>query len=252
MAAPAEGAGDRGRVELGDAGADDGEHPAPHLDQRDEAAGVRQVDDLVDEVGHAVHVLRPRNRAHEDLEPARVVRLDVFEQRVEERALARAERRVQVLRDHLLPCSVAHAPAERVDVPLGDRGVRERARVLVDPEGEDGASSGVGSISRSARIPTIVVVRAPSSESTRLSSAIQPGRSRSVVVEGDDLDVLPACDLLELPEPVGVDGLDDHEPGDRVVVERAGVGDAELLRVQPVELAHVAVDGAGQRRDRAR
>ena len=73
-----------------------------------------------------------------------------------------------------------------------------------------------------------------------------------VVIEGDDLDPGTPGHVGELAEPVGVHGLDHDEPGDRVGIDPPGVGHVELVRVQPVEVADVPVQRAGERDDRAR
>jgi hypothetical protein len=77
-------------------------------------------------------------------------------------------------------------------------------------------------------------------------------RLARVMVEDDLLDVLVQSDLLELAQTGRVDGLNDDQAVDRVRLEPRGLDHVELVGVQPVELAHVAVERAGQRRDRRR
>ncbi len=125
MPPAAERRGDRGGVELCDARAHDAEHTLVHLDEADERAAVGQVDDLVGEVGDALHVLGPAERGHEHLVSPRLVRLEAGDERVEERTLALGQRCVQELRDHLLACPVAHAPGERLGVADRRPGIAE-------------------------------------------------------------------------------------------------------------------------------
>ena len=88
------------------------------------------------EVGDALDVLRPPEPGHEHLVAARLVRLEARDERVEQRALALGERRVQVLRHHLLARAVPHAPGEGLRVADRRPCVAKGARVLVDAEGE--------------------------------------------------------------------------------------------------------------------
>ena len=141
--------------------------------------------------------------------------------------------------------------AERVGVALGDRRIGERARVLVDPEREDG---------RLERRRLDLALGEDPDERGRERAVVgedevllgQPRRAaRAVVVEDDELDPGPQRDLLELAQALGVHGLDDDQALDRVVVDRPRVRDRELVRMEAEELAHVAVQRAGQRRDRA-
>jgi hypothetical protein len=73
-----------------------------------------------------------------------------------------------------------------------------------------------------------------------------------VVVEHDLLDLRIERDRLELAEPAGVDGLDDDQAPDRVDLEAAGLYDRQLVGVQAVKLADVAVERAGEADDRVR
>jgi hypothetical protein len=73
---PAERARDRRGVELRHARAADAEHAPLHLDEADERLGVREVDDLVSEVGDPVDVRRPGHGRDEHLEPADRVALE--------------------------------------------------------------------------------------------------------------------------------------------------------------------------------
>ncbi len=252
VTAAAERAGERRGVELGHAGARDAEDPLPHLHERDEAARIGEVDELVDEVRDPVDVLGPGDRGDEHLEAAGVVRLDPGDERLEERALLRPQGRVQVLGDHVLARAVAQAPAERVGVALGHRRIRERARVLVDAEREHG---------RLERGRLDLALGEDPDERGRERAVLredevllaQPvGPLGLVVIEDDHLDAGPQRDLLELTQALGVDGLDDDQALDRLVVDRSRVGDLELVGMQPEELADVAVHRPGQRGDRAR
>ena len=110
-----------------------------HLDEADEAARVGEVDELVGEVRdrrRRTRARRPRRRAPRSRRP----RASRARRAARRRARARcvAERRVEVLRDHVLPRAVAQAPGERVGVALASppdrsaspcpRGCRARTR----------------------------------------------------------------------------------------------------------------------------
>ena len=252
MPAAAERPRDGGGVELRNARAADAEDPPVHLDEADERLGIREVDDLVREVRDSVDVRRPGDRRDEDLQPADGVALERCDERVEERALLLGERRAQVLRDHVLARPVAQAPGQRLGVPERDPGIAERARVLVDPEGEDGRLErrhlqlALGEDPDHRRRQRAVV-----GEHEVLG--LDPlRRLAGMVVEDDHLDPGIAGDPLELAEALRLHRLDDDQPADRVEVEPPGLRDLELVRVQAVELAHVTVERAGERDDRAR
>ena len=119
------------------------------------------------------------------------------------------------------------------------------------PSANTVASSGVGSISRSARIPTSVVVERAVLGEDEVLLAQPLGPLGLVVVEDDHLDAGLERDLLELAQALGVDGLDDDQALDRLVVDGPRVGDLELVGVQAEELADVAVHRSGQRGDGA-
>ena len=67
-----------------------------------------------------------------------------------------------------------------------------------------------------------------------------------VVIEGDHLDAVPLGELAQVAEAVGVDGVDQDEAADGVVVHVGRVDDRDQVGVQRLELAHVAVDRAAQ------
>ena len=136
MATATERSRDGGRVERLRTTPNDDEHALVHLDEQHERTGVREVDDLVREVRHAVDVLGPLQRSDEDLLAVRDDRLQALHQGLEQLPLTRSERRVQVLVHELLARAVADTPRQGVDVALRRRRVRERARVLVDAESE--------------------------------------------------------------------------------------------------------------------
>ena len=71
-----------------------------------------------------------------------------------------------------------------------------------------------------------------------------------MVVEDDLLDLRIERDRLELAEPGRVSRLDDDQAADRAEVEPGRLYEAELVRVQAVELAHVPVERTGQAADR--
>ena len=114
------------------------------------------------------------------------------------------------------------------------------------PSAKAVASSGVGRSSRSATIPTSVVVSAPSVDRTAASSDTQSGRpSSAVVVEERLFDLRIERNRLELTEARGARDLDDDQPPDGVELETSDLGDrVELLGVQPIEVADVPVQRA--------
>ncbi len=246
----AERGGDDSGVELGRAAAHDGEDPPVHLDEDDEGTAVGEVDDLVCEIRDAVDVIRPGHRRDEHLDPAGRVCLCCVDQRVQQGALVVAERGVQERGDQLLPRAVAQAPGERVRVALCRRRIRQRAGVLVDSEGEGG-----GFDRRHRQLP----LGQHADQRRRQRAFLGDDRSRGirplrelagVVVEDDLLNARIERDLLELTEARGADRLDDDQAPDRGAVEAGGLDDLELVGVQAVEVADVAVEGTGQRNDR--
>ena len=93
------------------------------------------------------------------------------------------------------------------------RGCRERRRV---------ASSGVGCSSRSARMPTSVVVSAPSVERTAASGHTQSGQVvLTVVVEEHLLDAGSSATRSSSPSRDACARLDDDQPADGVELEAA-------------------------------
>jgi len=137
MAAAAEHGRERRGVELRDPAARHREDPAVHLDEQGEAGRVGHVDELVGQVRDPLDVLRRSRGRDEHLDARHLVRLDRVEQGREQLALGLPQRRVQEAREHLLLRAVAQAPAERLGIALRRGRVRERPRVLVDPERED-------------------------------------------------------------------------------------------------------------------
>ena len=65
-----------------------------------------------------------------------------------------------------------------------------------------------------------------------------------MMVEDDHLDLGVAGDALELAEPLRLHRLDHDQAADGFEVDPAGLDDLELVGVQAVELAHVAVERA--------
>ena len=138
MTPTAERGGDRGRVDPLRSASHDGEHALVHLDEDDERPGIREIDDLVREVRHPVDVLRPSDGGEQHVVAVRLDRLERVEQVLQETALRRRERRMQVVVHEILARAVPEAPRQRVDVALRRSRVGERASVLVDPERERG------------------------------------------------------------------------------------------------------------------
>ncbi len=178
--------------------------------------------------------------------------LERFHEVVQERPFVRAERTVQVFRDEVLTGAVAEAPGERVDVPLGRRGMGERARVLVDAEREDGRLE-------HRRFELALCQDADERGRQRAVGRenggvrLDPvGKLDAVVVEENLLDCRVQGDLLELAEARCVHRLDDDETPDRVDLQPTALHDrAELVGVQAVEVADVPVQRT-DRDDRAR
>jgi hypothetical protein len=70
-----------------------------------------------------------------------------------------------------------------------------------------------------------------------------------MMVEEDDLDLGPPRGGLELAEALRVRGLDDDQALDLGRVDSPRLGHVQLLRVQAIEVAHVAVERPGERDD---
>ena len=253
MPAASEDGGHRGRVDRVGPAADDGEDALVHLHEQDERLRVREVDDLVREVGDALDVLGPAHRGDEDLLAGGVHRLERVHEPVQQVPLAGGQRRVQVRGDEILARAVAEAPGEGVGVSLRRRRVGQRPRVLVDPERED---------CRLQRRRGELPLGEDPDEGRRQRPVgrehggvgVHPVRKLdlSVVVEEHLLDARVERDRLELAEPRRARGLDDDQSPDRVELEAVGLDDGvELVRVQAVEVAHVAVERS-DRDDRAR
>ncbi len=252
VSAAAEQLRDRSGVDLGGPAAGNTEDPAVHLDEQDERLAVGHVDDFVGQVRDAVHVARPGDRGDEHLDACELSRFDRLEDRSEQLPLVLGERRVQELREQLLAGAVTKAPREGLRVALGRARVRERARVLVDAERE------CGRLERRHR--DLALGEDPDQrgrEGAVLGDHDVLGRGpfrqiARVVVEDDLLDVRVERDLLELPQAGRVHRLDDDQAPDRVELESGGLREPQLVRVQPVELAHVPVERARQAGDRVR
>ena len=203
VAAAAEGRGERGGVELRHAGAHDAEDALVHLDEADEAA--RRPSGRRPCARGSRRRRRTRGQAtavtSTSKPPASCVS-SRGDERVEQRALALAERRVEVLRDHVLPRAVAQAPGERLGVAKRDARVAERAGVLVDPEREHGR------LERRQLDLALGEDRRPASSSGRRPpsgrrSPRAPSRAppRAWWSKSDDLDARVARDVLELAQP---------------------------------------------------
>jgi hypothetical protein len=92
----------------------------------------------------------------------------------------------------------------------------------------------------------------PSASAVASSGVAASSRSASVVVEDHGLHGRVTRHGLELPEAGRVHRLDDDQARDRVELEPAGLGKAELVGVQADEIADVLVQRAVQRRHGAR
>ena len=112
------------------------------------------------------------------------------------------------------------------------------------PSASTVASVAVGSIPRSARMPAMVLLRAPSPEQTYALVRDPRGRLRAVVVEQHGLHPGALDQLGHVAQAAQLRGLDHDHPGDRGQVAAGGVGQGQLLLVQRGELAHVAVESA--------
>ena len=231
MPAPAERSRNSRGVEFGHARADDTEDSAVHLHETDKRAGVRQVDDLVRQVRHAVDVVGPANRRDEYFEARDIVLLNGRQERIEERPLPLSERCVEVVGDHVLAGAVAKAPRERLSVPERDAGIAERAGVLVDPEREN---------SRLQRRHLDLTLGQDRHHRRRegpvfgTDDVVRPHPVELVfnmVVEQDDFDLRIARDALEVSKPSGMRRLHDDEPLDGAQVDTALLRDLQLLRV---------------------
>ena len=119
------------------------------------------------------------------------------------------------------------------------------------PSAKAVASSGVTAISRSARMPTSVVVSAPSSERTVCSDAHSGGSPAWWSKTTFSTSGSSATDSSS-PRRAGVRRLDDDQAADRADLEPRGLCELELVGVQAVELADVAVQRARQAGDRLR
>jgi len=70
-----------------------------------------------------------------------------------------------------------------------------------------------------------------------------------MVVEEDDLDPGTSRSGLELAEALGMRRLDDDQALDLCRVDPTRLGHVQLLRVQAVKVAYVAVERSGERDD---
>ena len=253
MPAPAEHGRDGRGVDPRRPAARHGEDALVHLHEQHQRPRVGEVDDLVREVRDALDVVEPVHGGDQHLLPCRIHGLERVQELVQEIALGGAERRVQVLGDEILARAVAQAPRERVRVPLRRRRVRQRARVLVDAERERG---------RLERCRRELSLGEDPDEGRRQRAVgrddrrvlVHPvGKLRVlVVVEEDLLHAGVERHGLELAEARRGRGLDHDQAADRVELEAARLDDVlELVRVQAIEVANVAVQRA-DRHDRAR
>jgi hypothetical protein len=161
----------------------------------------------------------------------------------EQVALLGLERAAQVPAEERLIGAEPHARGERLDVPEGRRGVRERAGVLVNAERERGRVH-----RRDLDAPVEQHLQHAGHDAAVGGHERVAGRglAGAVVVERDHLDVFPAAQRGEATEPLGARHLDQHEPPDRAMVHGPGLDARDLVRVQVVELAHIAVDAPVQ------
>ena len=155
---------------------------------------------------------------------------------------------VQPLLQQFRVRAAAHAPGQRLRVPRRRGGERERAGVLVDAEREHGG------LERRHRDPALGDDAHEESDQRAVAGADQGvgvevrrqvARVR-VVVEGDDLHPVPAAQVAEVAEAVGVHGVDQDQAADGVPVHIRGVDHGDGVGVQSLELTHVAVDGAAE------
>ena len=248
MTSASESDGDRRGIDSVGPAPHDGEHTLVHLDEENECANVGEIEDLVREIRHAVDVVGPAHGCEEHILPVRVDRLQGVEQMLEQASLGRCQRCVQVLAHEVLSCAVAETPRQRVHVALRRRGVRQRARVLVDTERENGRleprrrelalgdDADEGRRQRAVRRDDCVLLRDPVGE-----------RIVTVMVEEHLLDAGVERDGLELAQPRGARRLDDDQAADRRELEAAHLGNgAQLLGMQAVEVPDVPI----QRRNR--
>ncbi len=157
--------------------------------------------------------------------------LEPGHERVEEGALALGERRVQILGDHLLARSVAHAPRKRLRVADRRPRVAERTRVLVDAERER---------RRLERAHLDLALGEDRHHRRRKRAVVRPdgilgahpvGRLARMVVEEHHLDIGAPRNGLEFAQALRVGRLDDDEPLDAVRVDPPGLGNVELVCV---------------------
>src|SRR5205085_4014595 len=150
-------------------------------------------------------------------------------------------------REELLLGPVAQAPTQRLGVTLRGRRMRERTRVLVDPEREDGRLQGADRH----------LALGEHADQRRRQSAVlgdddvlgrRPvGQLVAVMVEDDLFYRRIEGYRLELAESRGVHRLDDDQAPNRIQLEPRRVDDEiELVGMEAVELANIAVERAGQ------
>ncbi len=235
------------RVELWRPAPHHAERPGVHLDETDETRALRDLDELVREVRHAVDVDGPRDGGNEDLDAVHRQRLERREKCVEQLALLLRERGVKVVGDHLLLRAVAQTPGKRLRIPERRRRIGERARVFVDPEREHGClEQGYGDLPLGKNADKRRRQGAVIAQDDLLESL--PGRTLALVmIEEDDVDPGSLRDSLQLAEPGGIRGLHDDQPIDRLQIEAARLHQIELLGMEPRKVADVAVERPGQR-----
>ena len=132
----AEGARDACRVDVVHTASRDDEHAPVHLHEKDEPLRVREVHDLVREVRNPLDVPGHRRAASRISSPPASTGSSASSRCWRRSRSSSWSGDVEVRGDEVLPRAVPHAPGEGVHVALGRRRVRERARVLVDPERE--------------------------------------------------------------------------------------------------------------------
>jgi len=244
MSAPAQGGREHGCIDSAGSAAGDCKDAAIHLDEHDERAGIREVDDLVSEVRDALHILRPVDCRKQDLLSPGVDRLEHVHQPVQQIALGGCERRVQVGGNEILARAVAKAPREGVGIALGARRIRERARVLMYSEcerrclkcGREDLALGEDPDERR---------RQRSVCGSHSGLLVYPFRepSLTVMVEQRFFHGRIERDRLELAEPRSGGRLDHDQPSDGVEFEPPRLRyRPELVRVQAVEVADIAIE----------
>ena len=179
VAAAAERRGDGGRVDSLRPAPHDGEHALVHLDEHDERPRVREVDDLVREVRDAVDVLRPARSLRAAPRRPRSTGSSASSSACSSPRSAGASGacRYSLTRSWRAPWRRHHESASTSRCVVVAY-VSEPVSSWI-PSANAVASSGVGASSRSATIPTSVVVSAPSVDSTAASSDTQSGSSCS-------------------------------------------------------------------------